>query len=391
MSRAALPRRLRVLTLVDGIGEYGGGERIAREIAVHLDQDRFDPVLCVTRSIPAEELAAGESALREAGVPLLPLERSTRLDLPAWGRLLSYLRERRVDIVHSHKIGSNMWGAALTRLARTPVFVAHEHTWSFEGNPGRRFLDRELIARRADAFVAVSREDRRRMIEIERIPADKVRFVSNGITALPLPDPADKVRGELAIDPDQPVIGTVAMLRPQKALEVLVEALPSLLAEFPRLQALIIGGEGGGDSYAGHLTELADRLGVGNGLRLLGDRKDVPRLLAGIDVAVLSSDYEGSPLAVMEYMAAAKPVVATRVGGVPDLVQDGVTGLLVERRDPVALADALATLLRDPPRRAAMGRAALERQKAEFSIEGMTGRIEALYEELWQRKGSPRG
>ena len=104
--------------------------------------------------------------LRDAGVRFLGIQRDSPVALRPWRPLLTILREE-TDVLHGHKFGSNVWAAVLGTLARTPVVIAHEHTWSFEGQPLRRLLDRELIARRSDAFIAVSREDRRRMIEIE--------------------------------------------------------------------------------------------------------------------------------------------------------------------------------------------------------------------------------
>jgi len=304
--------RLRVLTLVDGIGTYGGGERLARDVTLTLDRERFEPAFCLSREVPPAELALGRKELDAAGVPLLELGRESRFDLAAWRPLVAFARRRGVDVLHSHKIGSNIWAALLKGRMGSPVFVAQEHTWSFEGQPYRRFIDRNLIARRADAFVAVSEADRRRMIEIERIPAAKLRFVPNGIPAFPSPDRSDEVRSELGIEPGWPVIGVVAALRPQKALDLLIRATPALHGEFPDIRVLIAGGEGGAIGQRERLEGIARDLGVAGNVELLGDRDDVPDLLRAVDVAVLSSDYEGSPLSVLEYMEAAKPVVTRR-------------------------------------------------------------------------------
>jgi glycosyltransferase involved in cell wall biosynthesis len=381
-------RPLRVLTLVDGT--HGGAESIALQIATHLDRDRFEPLFCVSRHQSPEAFEAAAELLAAAGVPLLRLERRSRTSLRPWASLVSQMRERGVDVVHAHKFGSNAWGALLAPLAGGPVLVAHEHGWSFEGQPLRRFVDRELIGRRADAFVAVSRQDLRRMQEVEGIPEAKLRLIPNGIPT-PTPDPAADVRAELGLRPDQPVLGAVATLWPEKALDVLLRAAASLSGDFPGLAVLLAGGEGeavdGGHSpERRRLAGIAEELGIASRVHFLGRRADVPEVLAALDVAVLCSNSEGSPLAVMEYMEAARPVVATRVGGLPDLVEEGVTGLLVEPQDPAGLAAAIATLLADPQRRAEMGRAGRERRRREFSIEGTVGAIERLYEELHARK-----
>ena len=382
-------RRLRVLTLVDRLGTSGGGERLAMRIAMRLDPQRFESWYCASRwseDGPSSDAArAAVDELRAAGVRVHGLGRDSTLAVWSWWPLVRLLRDERIDVLHSHKFGSNVWAAALAPLARVPVLVAHEHTWSFEGQPLRRFLDRELIARSSEAFLAVSREDRRRMIEVERIPPDAVTFVPNGIDPVPAGD-GGRVRRELGIEARTPVAGAVAVLRPQKALDVLLRAVAALTGEFPALRVLVAG-EG---PERAALEALAAELGVADRVTLLGQRSDVPDLLAALDMAVSSSSFEGTPLAMMEYMDAGLPVVATRVGGVPDLIDDGVHGLLVEPGDPASLAAAMAELLRDPERARAMGERGRERRRSEFSIEATVRRLERLYEDLAARRGVAR-
>jgi len=375
-------RKLRVLTLVDKPTVTGGAERLAAVVAMKLDPARFESVLCASRRTDEPLL---DRELEEAGIPVLALGRRSRLDLWAWRPLVSRLRDG-VDVVHAHMFGSNVWGTVLGRLTGVPVVVAHEHTWSFQGRPLRRFLDRELVGRWADVFVAVSGEDRRKMIEVEGVDPRKIRLIPNGIPSPPNGSVAD-VRAELGIEPGAPVLGVVCELRAQKALEVLFEAAALLLPEFPALKVLVAGD---GPERA-PLEAAASQLGAADAVLFLGIRRDVPALLAAVDVAVLSSDYEGSPLSVLEYMAAGKPVVSTRVGGVPELVEDGVQGLLVEPRDPAALAKAVAELLRDPERAERLGAQGRERQLREYSLDAMVRHVEELYEELWLASGRRDG
>ena len=370
-----------MVTLIDIVGVGGGGERLAMEVVKRLDPDRFERILCVSRW-SADEASDLEGAaldeLRRSGVRFLGLERSSAAAVWSWRPLVSLLRSEPVDVLHAHKFGSNVWAAVLGRFARTPVVIAHEHTWSYEGQPLRRLLDRYLIAPRVDAFVAVSREDRRRMIEVEGISAEKIRFIPNGIATMPR-DRGNDLRAEFGIDARDPVIGAVSGLRAQKAYDVLLRAAAILRPQFPRLRVLIAGW---GEERA-HLEALIDELGLERTVTLLGHRADIPDFLEALDVAVSSSDFEGSPLSIMEYMEAGKPVVATRVGGVPDLIEQGVHGLLVERRNPSALAASIAELLRDPDRAAKMGVRGRERRRSEFDIEVTRRRFEELYEELW--------
>jgi glycosyltransferase involved in cell wall biosynthesis len=374
MEAVSQHRRLKVVTLVDGLSGLGGGERVAAELAKRLDSGRFESVFCVTRPGWGPGL---EESLRAAGVRTLALRRHSAKNLLAWRPLISLLRRERTDILHCHKFGSNVWGAILGQLTGVPVIVAHEHVWSFEGQALRRLLDRHLIARRASVFLTVSNETRRQMIEVEGIDPDLIRVLPNGIPALAEPIGHD-VRRELGIDQEAHVVGTVSVLRPQKALQVLIRSAARLVNEFPTLK-VIIAGDG---PERVNLEALVTELGLDGRVMLVGARRDVSDILAAFDVAVSSSDFEGSPLAVIEYMAAAKAIVATRVGGVPDLIEDGVHGLLVEAQDAEGLASAVARLLREPDLGSRMGEEARERQQAEFTIDAAVHRLELLYGQL---------
>ncbi len=353
---------------------------------MRLDAVRFDSVLCATRPVAGASL----EPILAAGVQVLCLERRSRAALAAWRPLIAFLRDQRVDVLHTHKFGSNVWGTVIGRLAGVPVIIAHEHTWSYDGGPLRRLLDREVVARAAHVFLAVSREDRQRMIDVEHVDPSRVRFIPNGIPRRPL-GRGGAVRAELGIPTGAPVIGSVASLRPQKALHVLIEGAALLVRDFPDLRVLIAG-QGEEEIRIRSLIRTHD---LGRVVFMLGHRPDVPDVLATLDVAVSTSDWEGSPLAVMEYMAAGKAIVATRVGGVPDLVTHGVHGLLVERGDVRGLAHAVADLLSDPQRRVAMGAQGRRRQRVEFDIDLMVQRLEMLYEELFRvteraRRGTTR-
>src|SRR5689334_7794705 len=292
------------------------------QIAERLDPARFESIVCATRFSAGERekdtVEDAATALRDSGVRFLGLDRRTRAHAWSWWPLVQLLRRERVDVIHAHKFGSNIWGVVFGRLCGVPVVVTHEHGWSFERGP-KMIIDRELIARGSNAFIAVSREDRRRMIELERISPERAVFVPNGIRALRPPSGRD-VRAELGISPADPVVTSVGFLRQPKAMDVLIEGAARIVPRFPGLKLLIVGEGADRPVY----EALIDRLGVQDSVKLLGLRSDVPDLLAVSDVAVLSTNSEGSPLSVMEYMDAKVPVVATRVGGIPDLIDHEV-------------------------------------------------------------------
>lgn len=381
-------RRVKVLTLTDQLIASGGAERVAMEIAMRLDRTRFESVFCASRYYEGYQhpsVQVAEQRMQAAGVRYFGLGRRTSWDFHRWLHLRSVLRRERFDVIHTHMFGSNAWGTVVGRLARTPVIVAHEHTWSFEGRPLRRLVDREVIGRGSSVFIAVSQADRRKMTEIEGVKPEKVLFVPNGIPTPPPPSGAD-VRAELGIPAGAPVIGSVSVLRPQKALDVLVRAAAPLLRDYPDLRVLIAG-EG---PLKAELTALAESFAdVSDRVLMLGYRSDVPDVLAALDVAVSSSLFEGSPLAVMEFMEAARPIVATTVGGVPDLIDDGVHGLLVPPGDADALGAAIRRMLDDREAARAMGERARERRRREFDIELTVRRFESLYLRLLEGAGPP--
>ena len=379
-----------MVTLVDRL-VHGGAERLAAEIATRLDPQRFESTLCVTRWSDAGHAASGDLPQRlraraeAAGVGFLGLRRRGPWDLWAWSPLVALLRSGRVQIVHGHMFGSNVWAVVLGRLARVPVVVTHEHSWAFTGGRVRGLVDRRLIAAGSDVVIACSQEDRRRMIERQGMSVEAVRFVPNGIDGCTA-TPGRDVRAELGIASHAPVVGSVGALRVEKRFDVLLRAAAELAPRCPGLRVVILG-EG---ADRPRLQALAAELGLGRILLMLGARDDVPDVLHALDVAVVSSDFEGSPLSVMEYMEAGLPVVATAVGGLPKMIVDGQHGVLVPRRDPVALADAIDALLADPGRRRELGAAGRERRRAEFDLGVMVARIEQLYEELYAaRSGGP--
>jgi glycosyltransferase involved in cell wall biosynthesis len=373
---------IRVVVMIDTLIEPGGGERLAVENAVLLNSDRFERSLCITRwddrlerLEPASSLLA---RLSEKDVRVIKLRRSSKSDVAPWWPLLRLLRHERVDVLHTHMFGSNVWGAVLGRLAHVPAIVAHEHIWAYDSRGLRPFLDREVIARFSNAFVTVSDESRRLMMEHERIHDRDIVVIPNGIASLPAGDGA-RVRAELGIARDAPVVGSVGNLRAQKAYEVLIEAAVRLRRSSGPDLRVLIAGEG---PERPALEQLLDASGLAGTVLLLGMRSDVPDILAALDIAVCCSDYEGSPLAVMEYMDAGLPVVATRVSGLPDVVVDGETGLLVAPRDPEALAAAIARLLGDADARKTFGARGRELRRELWNLDTWIRRIEELYERL---------
>jgi glycosyltransferase involved in cell wall biosynthesis len=374
--------RPHIVTLVESVST-GGAERLAVEIAARLDPSRFRSTICLTRSFeqigvdPAVQ-ADCERRLREAGARVISLRRTRTFQPGAWRPLLAALRRDPPALIHSHMFGSNVWATILAPLVGSPPVVVHDHRQADPlRTPAVRLLTRHLIARASAAAIGVSRETGAQMVEQDGYDPRRVHVILNGVPRVAGADGA-RIREELAIGVSDPLVVSVTMLRPAKAVEVLIAAAGQLAPRFPGLRVLVAGD----GSERPRLEALIREQRLEGTVSLLGMRPDVPDILAAADVAVLASDVEGTPLAVMEYMEARVPIVATRVGGTPELIDDGVHGILIEPRDPEALTAAIAGLLGDRARGRRLAAAAYERKRSMFDVSVVVKRIEELYEEL---------
>jgi glycosyltransferase involved in cell wall biosynthesis len=347
---------MKVVHLVIG-GEVAGGQIVALRLARAARERGHDVSFVSPSSGSFVELARGE------GFPVDVVPLGGALDVPSLLRLRRAIRG--ADVLHTHAHFSlNVLGRVAGRLAGMRV-VAHMHIENaFRAGRGRRaqvLLD-NATARLCSAIVAVSDATRERLVR-QGYPADRLITIHNGIEPA---EPAEPVR--LA---DGPIVLEVARLAEVKGQKQLIRALEQLDAT-----AVFVGRD---LEDGGRYEEELRRAASGRRVVFAGYRDDVPALLAGCDVFCLPSTIEGLPLVVLEAMAQARPVVATAVGGTPELVVDGETGILVPAGDGDALAEALDGLLRDPERARRMGEAGRARVEREFSLAASAERVLALY------------
>lgn len=371
-------RPLRVLYMIDNAGAPGGAERFVTGLAEHVPRDRVEPWVCSTRH--GDERAV--RSLVAAGVPHLELGRTAKWHVHRLNSLVGLVRRERFDVLHAHKFGSNVWGALIGRACRVPVVLAHEHTWPYSGDRVRMWLDGKVVGRLATRFLAVSSADRERMIALEGVSADKVMVMP--VSHIPHREQTKgDIRRELGLDARTPLVATAAQMRKQKALDVMIDAHAELLTRI-RDAHLVIAGDG---ECRADLERQIERRGIRERVHLLGVRRDIDGLLGSADAAALSSDWEGLPLFVLECMAAHTPMVATAVGGIPEVIIDDQTGLLVPPRDPAALAGALERILTDRQLAVRLTKSAADRYP-EFRIDSVADRFADLYEELVTEAGA---
>ena len=365
---------MRIVHLVIA-GDVAGGQLVALQLA-RAARDRGDEVLFVAPSEgPFTDL------VRRAGMQVRLADVNRLYRLGGAARLWRVLRRERADVIHMHTaVAANVVARVVGRLAGAKV-VSHIHIENhFRDNALARALYRRLdnwTVHLSHAVLAVS-DDTRRALERQGYPP-RVEVIHNGVT-VPRDAPSPGIRDELGIPEGASVVGVVARLCDVKGQRELIDAL-ALLGNGTR--ALVVGEDlETGGAYREALERRAEERGVRDRVVFTGHRGDVPAILDALDVFVLPSWTEGLPMTVLEAMAHGRPVVATPVGGTPELVADGETGLLVPPRDPQRLADALRELLSDPERARRMGDAGRRRVASRFSAEEMERRVLEVYDRI---------
>jgi glycosyltransferase involved in cell wall biosynthesis len=372
--------RIGILYLITELST-GGAQVALLRLLTGLDRGRFFPtVACLYNG---DGVVA--QRIRALGVPVTDLGMTAKWRWDALWRLCCLLRRERPTILHTWMFHANFVGRIVGRLARVPIVVTSRRNVNI-GGALREFLNR-WTARLGDRVIAVCEMARQAEIERARVSPDKVVTIYNGVdtnefAALDA-QAAARARRAFGIPSGAPLVGTAGRLHRQKGFADLITALAQVREHFPAVRLLLVGdGELRGD-----LEAHAQALGLSEVVAFAGPRTDIPEILAGLDLFALPSLWEGLPNVVLEAMAAGLPVAATAVGGTPEVVVDGITGILVPPHDPGALARPITRLLRDPDLRCKMGQAGRERVERCFTVEQMIQRTQALYEDVLEARG----
>jgi len=319
------------------------------------------------------------------GVKLFEFHRRDGNDPRFVGQLVRLFRREKPDVVHTHSWGTLVEGIVAARLARVPHVIHGEHG-TMEERPRNLRVQRWLWPR-ADRLLSVSSRLAERMADRVGFERSRIQVIRNGIDTVRFsPAPRDKARAAFGFGEADVVIGTAGRLVPVKDQATLIAALGLLKARGVDFTC-VIAGDG---PLRTALLEQIENAGLSESIRLLGARADIDQVLAALDIFVLSSVSEGMSNTILEAMATGLPVVATRVGGADELVEDGKSGLLVPSQDPARMADALAGLVADRQKRSAMGASGRERALSIFPFDGMIAAYRDLYLELTGAR-RPRG
>jgi glycosyltransferase involved in cell wall biosynthesis len=324
--------------------------------------------------------------LVEEGISVQVFSRRPGVDYRLIRDLRNLYREWGIDLVHAHQYTPYFYGATACLGASSPRAVFTEHG---RHQPDRvrtkRVIFNPILRTVTKGCTAVSDFTRRSLIEFEKMPATGIRVIYNGV---PRPakeaNPEKRVpRGKLGIEMDRRVVLSVGRMDPIKDFHTLIRAFQTVNEEVPKALLLIAGG--GDGQYLSDLRRNAEQLGIGDQVRFLGNRRDVPDLLAACDVFTLTSISEAASMTILEAMAAGRPVVATRAGGNPELVVDEETGYLVPVGDHASVSKALVEILTNRDRAETMASAGRARIESLFTLETTFGAYQELYETILTR------
>lgn len=396
-SRApAAPSRPRVLRVITRLNIGGPAQHVVLLTAA-LDRMGWDTTL-VTGRVDPEEGDMGDLAAQVGVAPFVigSLRNGAGLLADASTTLALYrlFRRERPAIVHLHLLKARLLGGLAARWAGVPVVIETLHGTLLAGYyrpPVTGLLVRleRWLARRMDAVIAVSPAVAGELAAFGIAPADRVHVIPLGLDLERFRREGLKptLRRALGLSEEVPLVGTVGRLVPIKGLDTFVDAA-ALIARVIPLAEFVIVGDG---ALRGSLERRARDAGLGGQVHFLGWRRNLEELYPDLDLVMLTSLNEGTPVSIIEAMAAGRAVVATRVGGVVDLVDDGVTGVLVPPRDPGALAAAAVELLRDPERRRRMGEAARSAVLPRYGAGRLAADMDALYRGILARRAAGEG
>lgn len=356
----------------------GGAQMVLLRLLSNLDREHFTVVVAC--------LYNGDGAiaqqLRDLGIPVVDLGMKRKWRLDAFVRLWRLLRTLQPQIVHTWMFHANLPGRLLARLAGVPIIIGSEHTMGQE-HWWRLLLNRLTIGL-VDRVICVSPQVADFAKRQIGLPDSKLVMIANGVEverfAAAIPKAVARRRFHLPIDGT--IVGAVGRPRPVKGYRYLIDAFQLCQPGQSTLYLVFVGN--GPERPA--LIEQVQRAGLTERVFFLDDQQDIPTVMATFDLLALPSLWEGMPMVALEAMAARLPVVATAVGGTPDLVIDNETGILVPPADPPALAAAIQVLVQDPARRHLLGEAGYRRVCTLFSIQQNVAQTEMLYKELLMHK-----
>ncbi len=362
----------KVLHLVQGL-DVGGLEYMVVALVNQLNRKKFLPSVCCFDTL-------GElhnNLLNDTKTTLL--KRKPGIDLFYPFKLAALLKKDKIDIIHLHNSTAFFYGVLAGKIAGVGRIIYTEHARDVAPNIKVRIMDK-ILSYLTDRIVVVAEFLKLNLVHKEWIDPKIITTIYNGIDGEPFTTEFDRqeITRELNISAAAKIIGIVARLDPIKNHRCLIKAMKKVSALYPNVVLIVIGD----GTLRQELEELVSEEQLQNNILFLGTRNDIPRLLSVLDIFVLCSLSEGLPLTILEAMAAGKPIVATSVGGIPEIIQDNTDGIIIRSDDSDELAAAISELIRDKKKRHDMGVKARMKFEERFTVRSMVQSYEKLYEPL---------
>jgi glycosyltransferase involved in cell wall biosynthesis len=357
---------IRVMQVTWGL-VAGGAEMYAFTVAANLDAQKYSAMLCAI-----DKGGALEPEIKRQGIPYFVMNRRQGIDWKLMWRLYRLFKENRVRVIHTHHFNQLFYSVLGAKLMGAKI-IHMEHSVEFLKRK-RLAMALKFLSRFCDKVIAIGNDGANALKELAGIPEDKLEIIRAGVDPANYAESKIAARQALELNQEEKIAVIVARLFPEKNHKLLLEAFADVVRRVEKSRLIIVGD--GVEEAA--IQEEISRLNLQGQVTMMGMRRDVARILAAADLFVLSSDREGLPIAALEAMAAAKPVVTTAVGDLPMVVQDGKTGRVVPAKNPQALADALVEILSDEEKVLNMGKNALQAVDA-YSLQTMIAKFEALY------------
>jgi glycosyltransferase involved in cell wall biosynthesis len=359
---------------LNNTSSIGGAEQVILNLADFVNPDTFTSYVGVFRE---GELV---SEMRRRKIKFLWLKGNTRVyDYKFLKNVIQIIKNNHIDLIHSHTWGTDFYGYWASKILGVQMITTIHNRYYISEKWSRRISYKVLISQ-IEKIVAVSEDIQGLLREELKLKPEKITLIYNGIDTQRYGYGFDLrvLRQELGLSKEELIIGNVGNLREVKDHRTLILAFHKVSSLFP-LSKLLIVGEG---EMRADLQKLSAQLGLENRILLLGHRLDVPRILCLLDIFVLSSRSEGCSISLLEAMASGKPVIATRVGGTPELVLEGKTAFLVPSAEPDELGERMVYLLNHEELRRAMGEEGKKRVKEKFSRETMLRNYEEIYQRI---------
>jgi len=379
-------QRKGILLLTDVFGGMGGSERNISQLLAGIDKDKFELYIARLISVILSENA------KDQGVSIIDLNGDGIYTVSGIRNLIflkRLVREKNISLIVTYHESSDFYGLALSHICHIPV-ISSRRDMSFKTRRRHRLAYR-LVGRYFDSVIAVSDAVKKEVVKRHWFPEKRIATIYNAINV----NEYGKTKGGIAlkdkmgIDPKHPIVGVVANIRKIKGHQYFVLAASIIHKRNPDVEFLVVGYDMIKDGYSiAELKQYAEQVGISQNLHFIGGRRDIADVISLFDVAVLASLSEGFSNVILEYMASSKPVVATKVGGNPEIVVHGETGLLVPPANADALASAILSILEDKEAASRFGNAGRKRVEERFSLDVMLKNYENLFEQVINSRGN---